>query len=59
MKKGKECLRCESVGKVPRLGTVPMIGPNGIRTQICQKCYDELKEEGEIHFANETHKSIS
>ena len=40
-----------------------MIGPNGIKTVICQDCLDELKEEGSLFYAfdfeNQEDKKIS
>jgi len=59
----QDCARCESVGREPELGHIPMIGPNGIETVICQECLDELKEEGELYtvlnFENQEDKAIS
>jgi hypothetical protein len=47
-----DCLRCESVGRTPpNLGHIPMIGPNGVDTVVCQDCLDELKEEGNLYYA--------
>jgi hypothetical protein len=59
-----DCLRCESVGRIPpNLGHIPMIGPNGIDTVVCQECLDELKEEGNVYnvldFENQENKKIS
>ena len=42
--KGKEdCTRCESVGRKPGVGTKLAIGPNGIRSMVCEKCWDEIE----------------
>ena len=42
----KRCLRCESVGRTPpHTAHYKMIGPNGIKTIICRKCYKEVKAE--------------
>jgi len=37
-----ECPRCETVGRVPKLGTHPAIGPNGTESLICDDCIEEV-----------------
>lgn len=48
---GDECLRCESVGRVPNMGTIPVrYGP--YEGYICTTCKEELEEEGFYSVAN-------
>lgn len=45
------CTRCESVGRKSRKNANNIvIGPNGIRTVVCDKCLDEIDEERKIKY---------
>lgn len=53
MKKAKKCLRCESIGRKPKEGVHEMIGPNGVRTLICEECYQEIQNEDIVYEIKE------
>ena len=41
--KNGDCLRCESVGREPNKGIKTALGPNGIETLVCNKCWNEIE----------------
>jgi hypothetical protein len=54
-----KCGRCESVGKKPKEGTNKVIGPNGIKTQVCDDCLDEIDATTDIDFIMEINEDES
>lgn len=55
----KLCARCESVGrKVPNKGTHNVIGPNGIKTVICDVCLKELEDDDVLTYYMEFRDEI-
>lgn len=43
--RGKLCLRCESVGRIPPHTAYYKMMFNGIKTYICRRCYKEIMSE--------------
>ena len=40
------CARCKSVGRDARVkGKHLVIGPNGIKSYVCNQCWNELKNK--------------
>lgn len=37
-----ECPRCESEGRTPGVGVHKALGPNGVKSLICDHCLDEV-----------------
>lgn len=44
------CLRCETVGRTPNIGTIPVVyGP--YKGKICTTCKEELEEEDALYYS--------
>jgi hypothetical protein len=43
-----KCPRCEAVGRKPKVGEHEVIGPNGIKSLVCNKCIEEIKNIVEL-----------
>jgi len=37
-----KCSRCESVGRKPKKGKHEALGPNGVKSLICDECLEEV-----------------
>lgn len=49
-----KCPRCEAVGRRPKKGVHEVIGPNGIRSYVCDDCIEEIQNSVElIEYTNE------
>jgi len=49
---GDECLRCETQGRLPGKGVLP-VKVNGVEGFICTQCVKELQEEGHLYYEDE------
>jgi len=43
MERKVECLRCETINRKPGIGTRLVHGPNGLKSLICDKCWEEIE----------------
>ena len=47
---GDDCLRCETLGRVPNPGTIPVVmGP--YEGFICTQCKEELEDENALYYS--------